>query len=294
MYMSYYEILDIADDADADEIRKSYKKMALNFHPDKTGGDDAKFKEVLEAYTVLSNDDKRSEYDATYHMQRQTNMQPFYYPPEIAVEITLEEAMMGATRDVQLVVLTFRNRDGKQVKPAITRCVCRSFLTATKCLICQNSGHIIRNDVKVERAKKMHTIHIEPGTLRMTVENNVINLFIQPHPKFTILGGNLKVKVQISIYQAVIGGHLVIPYFGGKTLSVKHGPQLHEGVYRIPYKGLQCGLCIRGDLLVAVTHYLPSNMSPEEQARFREMYKAFFIAPPPDSEHVEHVTLHHA
>ncbi len=60
---NYYEILGIAKNADKEEIKKAYRKLALKHHPDKSGGDDSKFKEINEAYQVLSNDQKRQEYD---------------------------------------------------------------------------------------------------------------------------------------------------------------------------------------------------------------------------------------
>lgn len=63
----YYEVLGVAKTASADEIKKAYRKKALEHHPDKTGGDDTKFKEVNEAYEVLGNDDKRKAYDQFGH-----------------------------------------------------------------------------------------------------------------------------------------------------------------------------------------------------------------------------------
>ncbi len=59
----YYKILGIEKNSTKDEIKKSFRKLAHKYHPDKKGGDEAKFKEINEAYTVLSNDKKRSEYD---------------------------------------------------------------------------------------------------------------------------------------------------------------------------------------------------------------------------------------
>lgn len=63
MSKDYYKILGVDKGASKDEIKKAFRKLAHEHHPDKTGGDDSKFKEVNEAYSVLSDDSKRSQYD---------------------------------------------------------------------------------------------------------------------------------------------------------------------------------------------------------------------------------------
>lgn len=63
MAKNYYDILGVPKGASKDEVKKAYRKLAHQHHPDKKGGDEAKFKEVNEAYQVLSDDQKRSRYD---------------------------------------------------------------------------------------------------------------------------------------------------------------------------------------------------------------------------------------
>lgn len=60
----YYKVLGVEKNASKDDIKKAFRKLAHKYHPDKSGGDEAKFKEVSEAYAVLSDDKKRREYDA--------------------------------------------------------------------------------------------------------------------------------------------------------------------------------------------------------------------------------------
>ncbi len=60
----YYEILGIARNASKEEIKKAYRALAHKYHPDKTKGEDKKFKEINEAYQILSDEKKRAEYDA--------------------------------------------------------------------------------------------------------------------------------------------------------------------------------------------------------------------------------------
>lgn len=60
----YYEVLGIAKGASKDEVKKAFHKLAHKYHPDKAGGDAERFKEASEAYSVLSDEKKRAEYDA--------------------------------------------------------------------------------------------------------------------------------------------------------------------------------------------------------------------------------------
>jgi molecular chaperone DnaJ len=63
MAENYYDILGVSKSASADEIKKAYRKLAHQYHPDKGVGNEDKFKQVNEAYQVLSNTEKRSQYD---------------------------------------------------------------------------------------------------------------------------------------------------------------------------------------------------------------------------------------
>ena len=63
MASDYYALLGVAKGASDEEIKKAYRKLAHKYHPDKSGGDEAKFKEINEAYQVLSDKSKRAQYD---------------------------------------------------------------------------------------------------------------------------------------------------------------------------------------------------------------------------------------
>ena len=72
----YYEALGVAKDASADDIKKAFRKLAVKYHPDRNQGDTAaeeKFKEINEAYAVLSDPEKRKKYDtfgsSDFHQQ---------------------------------------------------------------------------------------------------------------------------------------------------------------------------------------------------------------------------------
>ena len=63
----YYDVLGVKKDASADEIKKSFRRSAIEHHPDR-GGDETKFKELNEAYEVLKDTEKRKRYDQFGHV----------------------------------------------------------------------------------------------------------------------------------------------------------------------------------------------------------------------------------
>src|SRR5512133_842666 len=63
MAADFYNVLGVSKGASEDEIKKAYRKLAHKYHPDKNGGDEKKFKEINEAYQVLSDKSKRAQYD---------------------------------------------------------------------------------------------------------------------------------------------------------------------------------------------------------------------------------------
>lgn len=63
MAKDYYQILGVSKNASAEEIKRAYRKLAHQYHPDKAGGDHNKFTEINEAYQILSDPQKRAQYD---------------------------------------------------------------------------------------------------------------------------------------------------------------------------------------------------------------------------------------
>src|SRR6185437_786772 len=63
----YYEVLGVGKSASADEVKKAFRRKAVELHPDKQGGDETKFKEINEAYEVLKDESKRKRYDQFGH-----------------------------------------------------------------------------------------------------------------------------------------------------------------------------------------------------------------------------------
>ncbi len=80
MTNDYYKVLGVNKDASEEEVKKAYRRLAHQYHPDKPGGDEKKFKEINEAYQILSNKEKRTQYDRFGNVFDGVGMPPGWPP----------------------------------------------------------------------------------------------------------------------------------------------------------------------------------------------------------------------
>jgi curved DNA-binding protein len=297
-YKDYYAVLGVPKNADDKAIKAAYRKLARKHHPDVNKGDaasEAKFKEINEAYTVLSDPEKRRRYDAIGPewarsvrarrppgRQREVNVDfgdlggfsdffrtifgggfgeagaetfevgdlgdlfgrgaraPARNPDvEAPVELTLEEALRGARRTIQL--------DGRQLDVTVPPGV--------------------RADQRIRLAGGAGSPGgAPPGDLFLKVS-------LLPHPRFERDGDDLRVRVVAPLTTAVLGGEVDVPTLEG-SLGIKVPPGSSPGrVFRLRGHGLpRAGdKGARGDLLAVLGVDLPRELGPRERELFEEL-----------------------
>jgi molecular chaperone DnaJ len=219
----YYEVLSVERKASMADIKRAYRRLAMKHHPDRNPGDpdaEAKFKEAAEAYEVLSNAERRAIYDQYGHAGlrstpghdfRSMNVQDIFsmfedifgasmgapgrrggrggvprgYDLETEVEITLEEVLTGASRDVDFKRLDIcKTCDGTGAKPGTKPVRCQTcggqgqvaqtgfggmFRMVTACPACRGSGSVITDKCADCRGagrvsvKRTITVKLPPG-----------------------------------------------------------------------------------------------------------------------------------
>jgi DnaJ-class molecular chaperone len=269
MARDLYEVLGVGRKASADEIKSAYRKLARQYHPDRNPGDkqaEAKFKEIQEAYDILSDETKRAQFDrfgttdpnATFGgRQGGPRTQTFHFgggpggfqnvDPETAERLAEMLGGLGGMGGFGGVEDLFgggaaRGRRGRRPEPEeVESEVEIPFLTAalggTVSLRVDGREVEVKVPAGVSDGQKLRLQGQGPGggNLRLALR-------IAPHPYFRREGNNVVLQVPLSLAEATLGGHVEVPTLDGSRLSVKIPPGTSTGArLRLRGKGIKGG-----------------------------------------------------
>ena len=252
----YYAVLGVDKRADGATIKKKYRQLARELHPDKTKGDkklEDRFKEVSEAYDILSDDKKRAEYDQAREMfktgafRQGANQFSGDFSDLFNGGGDIFSQIFGGRRgprkgaDVQAsITISFRDSIfGKEVdiKPNLTVRI--------------PAG--IGDGGKVRVKGRGEPGEAGPGDLYVTV--NVV-----PHPVFSRKGENIHVIVPVTFSEAALGADIPVPTLEGDEVKVRIAPGTSNGkTFRVKGRGVKKGINA-GDLMVSIEVQVPQRV----------------------------------
>ena len=252
----YYAILGVDKKADGATIKKKYRQLARELHPDKTKGDkklEDRFKEVSEAYDILSDDKKRAEYDQAREMfksgafRQGANQFSGDFSDLFNGGGDIFSQIFGGRRgprkgaDVQAsITISFRDSIfGKEVdiKPNLTVRI--------------PAG--ISDGGKVRVKGRGEPGEAGPGDLYVIV--NVV-----PHPVFSRKSENIHVTVPVTFTEAALGADIPVPTLEGDEVKVRIAPGTPNGkTFRVKGRGVKKGVNA-GDLMVSIEVQVPQRV----------------------------------
>ncbi len=293
-YKDYYKILGLERSASADDVRKAYRKLAMQYHPDRNPDNkqaEEKFKEINEAYQVLSDSQKRARYDqlgSAYSNWQQRGGSPGNFdwsqwftgaPGGVHVEYggDLNDLFGGQDIFSDFFRSIFGGMGGAQTStrarstPAyqqpVTITLEEAYRGATRSLQ-TNGRHLeVRIPAGVKTGSKVRVAGAGPEGLDLYLIVEVAD-----DARFDREGDDLRTSVSIDVFTATLGGEVEVPTLDGKvTLKIPAGTQ-PEQVFRLGGRGMPRlkSPQTKGDLFVRVKVRIPKQLSAKQRALLEE------------------------
>ena len=298
MARDYYGTLGVDQNASEKDVRAAYRRLARQHHPDVNRGDDsaeAKFKEVNEAYQVLSNTEDRKKYDqfggdwrnADQYQRSSSGASPFSWLNR-ARQRSSRQAPAGGFGDIFGDV--FGTGSGAHVKDfsapkrtdiPVTVTLEEAYSGASRMISMPANamtGHAARRlEVSIPTGIRSGSrVHI--GAVSQGSEGLDINLVVtvSAHRMFERSGDDLATTVSVPLLDMVLGGEVEVPTITGKRVALKLPPETENGkIFRLRGKGMpsrqSATAGTHGDELVAVQAVLPKDMGPEQRLLFEQL-----------------------
>jgi curved DNA-binding protein len=281
----YYEVLGVKKGASIEEIKRAYRKLAVKYHPDKNPGDkqaEERFKEINEAYAVLSDPKKKEQFDqfgsTNFHQKfsqedifRGFNVDDMFRDQGFGTDDIFSRIFGDALRrqrggghgrmaskgeDFSMEVqVTFRDAyDGAEKRVAFMRDGVREELSV-KIPAGIESGAKLR----VAGRGAAGRMGGSPGDLYLTVN-------VGQDPLFTREGADLVLNHEVRFSQAVLGGQIEVPTMSG-TKRIKIPSGIQSGT-KVRLKGLgfpRVGEQARGDMYVRIAVHVPEKLSHRQR-----------------------------
>lgn len=304
--MEYYKILGVEQTAAADEIKKAYRKLALKYHPDKNPGNkeaETQFKEINEAYAVLSDEKKRKEYD-TYGS---AGFQQRYSQEDIFRGFDLNDILSqfgfgggkggrtafrfgGQGGGSPFDFFSQAGGGGGSCRPQPAKGEDQTYelsVTLAEVLHGSEKNISLRRNGTTENVSVKVPKGIESGKrLRLSGKGApsltggpcgdlYLRITVQPHEQFTRDGDNLLMEKKIPFSEACLGTAVEINALDGRSFKIKVPAGVQpDAKLRIKGQGLPAGpIGERGDLYVKILVQVPKQLTGEQERLVRELAK---------------------
>jgi curved DNA-binding protein len=280
-YKDYYEVLGVARSADADAVKRAYRKLARKYHPDvsKEKNAESKFKEVQEAYEVLRDSEKRAAYDQLGRDYR--TGQQFRPPPDWSQRYGPSGSQrfsdLNGFSDFFSSLFGGAAGGGGGPQPDADAghldVTVEEAFAGTKRRVMLNDGGRARSvDVQIPAGVgEGQSLRIAGTGGRASL---IFRIRVRPHALYTLQGKDVQIELPLAPWEAALGAKVAVPTLGGTVeLTVPPGAQSGQKL-RLRGRGLP-----GGDQLVIIKLVTPAAESDQAKEAYGRMRREFDFDP---------------
>jgi len=287
MAKDYYATLGIARDADTATIKKAYRKLAQKYHPDRNPGDKAaedKFKEITEAHAVLSDPEKRKQYDqfGADGFEQRFSQEDIFRNMNFG---DIFGGFDGGGAEDLFSQLFGGGRGQRARRPSKGQDYSMQISIPFRLAVQGGERRIdYRSDGQVEQIKVRIPPGIEKGgKLRVSGKGGTgpagaaagdlyLQIDIEPDPVFSRDGNDLLVKAEIPYSEICLGTTIEVPTLGApKRVKVPAGMQPGQKIRLRGYGVAAAGKRPAGDLYAVIEVAVPKTLSPEQKQALQQL-----------------------
>lgn len=302
-FRNYYAILGVSRKAEFSEIKQAYRKLARQYHPDLNPGDQAaeeQFKLLGEAYEVLSDEEKRSQYEQFSQYWKQSGFQDSRRPAPVSHDrpsgrLSFEDFGFGDFPDFNNFIDQLLNRRPEASRrsaedpaygtaydapPPDPRRGGRRDAEANLTVPLEKAYRGGRERIRLEDGRslevKMPAGMVTGQRIRLRGQgvgggNLYLRIEVEPHPLFQLQGSDLFCRLPITPSEAALGSTIDIPTLDGpQRTTLPQGAQTGQRI-RLVGRGYPIGQQERGDLILELEVVVPTRLSDREKAIYEDL-----------------------
>lgn len=314
-FRNYFELLGVPQDASAEDIKRAFRQLARKYHPDLNPGDkeaEERFKLLGEAYEILSDPEKRTQYEEYSSFWKQTGFR------KRTNKFSFNRLDFGDLGDFNTFIEQLLNRRGdrtastdeskeRSTPPSASPNSAPSPREAQRSSSAPPRNRNSQRDaeanltVPLERAYAggRERIRLEDGRalevdmpagmvtgqrIRLKGQgmgggNLYLRIEVEPHPFFTVIDNNVFCRVPLTASEATLGGPIEVPTLDGAVqLTVPAGTPAGKRL-RLANRGYPIGRDRRGDQIVEIEIVVPQQLSDRERSLYEELRQVETLSP---------------